>query len=177
LFSFVVQRDSDVVDKRRQVNEKSMVDERYKTEEIYQNSSFMNKFNSINQTYLIEKLNHHNSTLKPQENDLTLSNTNNNNEFSFDKYLIPSVCVDSSPDMEPISTSTSMSSLQQQAQHSNTDNSFLLASKPTPYVKFGMQQRVKKLRTRSSNTSMLDFNNIDSLVDSQFNFENYESDV
>jgi hypothetical protein len=153
-----------------------MVDDRYKREEIYQNSSFMNKFNSINKTYLIEKLNHHNSTLKPQESDLTVSN-NNSNEFSFDKYLVPSVCVDSSPDMEPISTSTSMSSLHQQAQQSNTDNSYLLTSKPTPYVKFGMQQRVKKLRTRSSNTSMLDFNNIDSLVDSQFNFDNYESDV
>jgi len=130
----------------------------------------------MNQTYLIDTFKQHNSSLKPQDSNDTLAN----GEFSFDKYLIPSVCVDDSPDMEPVSRSTSMSSLPQQDQHgnrSNTEHSLLSNAKSTPYVKYGMQQRLKKLRTQNSNSSVLDFKSLDTLLDSQFNLENYESDV
>lgn len=173
----LLNRDSSEIDKMRQKTERSIVNERMKEEEeIYQNVSFWSKLNTINQTYLIDTLKNQNSTLKSQDNDDTLTKT----EFSFDKYLIPSVCVESSPEMEPVSTSTSMSSLSQQAQHgnrSNTEHSILSNAKPTPFVKFGMQQRAKKLRAHSSNSSLLDFNNLDTLLDSHFKFENYESEV
>ena len=81
-----------------------------KEEEIYQKVLFWNKLNTSNQTYLLDTLKNQNSTLKPQGDNYTLSI---NSGFNFDRYLFPSVCVESRLLMGPVSTS--MSSLSHQA--------------------------------------------------------------
>lgn len=125
--------------------------------DIYENISFIEKFTTFDTTYIVDSKNG-----KTSQNDLDI-----NVYSSFDKYLVRSIVDESSAENSP------------EMEYLNTSNATIRLMNPTPFVKFSTQSRYQKLKNRSaeSSSSSLKLKSLDSLVDYEFNFDSYDSDL
>lgn len=120
----------------------------------------------INETYVIERL-----KVSEDDGEKTLMPG-----FDFEKYLNND---NSSPNMSPLSASTSMSSLNQfQLVDSSCQNehSFLSTTNPTPFIRFNSLNRIKKIRSMKSKESLTDLKKLDKFLDAEFNMDNFTSE-
>jgi hypothetical protein len=132
-------------------------------EVLIENSSNSSIFNLTNQTCLVSNVKESNDTLNTQESNNILGD----NTVWFDKYLIPSKAIDSSPEMILANTSI------------NKERNSLSNTNPTPCIKFGMQNRVKKLfkRNKMNIESKNGLKKLDGLLNFGFDIGNLDSDV
>lgn len=137
-------------------------------EEVSEKSSNFEEFNLIDQPFMIDSFKDQ-SVLTIQENNFDPN--------WFDKYLIPGQIIDNSPEKVPSNISDSMSRVE--IKEDSPLNHRYLNHKPTPFIKFCMEHRAKKLHKRTNNKheSLNKRNGFGGLLNSVFNFENLDSDV
>jgi hypothetical protein len=135
-------------------------------EEVSEKSSNFEELNLIDQSYMIDSFKDQ-SVLTIQENTVDPN--------WFNKYLIPGHIIYNSPEKIPSNISDSMSRVE--IKKESPIHYKYLNHKPTPFVKFCMEHRAKKLHKRTKQESLNKRNEFGGLLNSVFNFENLDSDV